>query len=87
MHFGLLTAAVATTLIAGVLLGASHVPSSAQKVTNQPGQSCSDWRAVCTKRGGSATICGNKYKACVKTGCWTEVPQYGSDKWCKLQRR
>ncbi len=83
-----LTATLAAAAAAAVLLLATtHLPASAQKVSYRPDLSCSDWKSVCAKRGGSADFCGKKYYTCTQTGCWTETPQYGSDNWCRLQRK
>ena len=78
------------SLLAGsavVFLAASHFDASAQKLTQRPDLTCSDWRTACKKRRGSDEFCTGKFNLCVETGCWTETPRYGSDKWCSLQKK
>lgn len=47
-------------------------------------QSCSGWRSICEAQGPG---CGVKFEKCLKTGCWTEAPQYGGQQHCGLTRK
>jgi hypothetical protein len=40
--------------------------------------SCSGWRAICLKRAGSRPEpCESKFRTCLSSGCFAEIPQFG----------
>jgi hypothetical protein len=49
--------------------------------------SCSGWRSICSARGGTDQNCGAKFRDCVSSGCFAEIPKYGGAMHCGLTRK
>ena len=50
------------------------------------GGSCSAWKSTCESRGGGAN-CESKYRACLKSGCFTEGAKFGGATHCSLAKQ
>jgi hypothetical protein len=50
------------------------------------GGSCSAWKSTCESRGGGAS-CESKYRACLKSGCFTEGAKFGGATHCSLAKQ
>jgi hypothetical protein len=60
--------------------------SRSDAVVVAQGSSCSAWKSTCESRGGGAT-CGSKYRACLKSGCFTEGEKFGGATHCSLAKQ
>jgi len=53
--------------------------------------SCSAWRSTCNSRCSDnacrKNVCGSKFSACLKSGCWSESAQHGGGSHCSLAKK
>jgi hypothetical protein len=69
----------ASFVVLGTSLCALGTPAAAADM-------CSTWKSTCMGRGGGPA-CGEKHKACLKSGCFTEGTKYGGGTHCGLAKK